>query len=123
MKVATSIERLNELFDSDPRNDTAIAEALGVSKQTVSMWRHGTRSPKKAVLIDISKEFNVSIEWLMGFDVDRSADNHIQKIPIVVPDSERFVKLIHYMPQDEYIMVMQAFERAEKRMQEEERSK
>ena len=46
MKVTTNQERLNELFDNDPRNDTAIADALGVSKQTVSMWRHGTRSPK-----------------------------------------------------------------------------
>ena len=54
MKIATSQERLIQLFDSDPRNDTAIADALGVSKQTVSMWRHGTRSPKKSVLIHIS---------------------------------------------------------------------
>ena len=72
MKVATNQERLVELFDSDPRNDAAIADSLGVSRQTISMWRHGTRSPKKSVLIQIAKEFNVSIEWLMGFDVEKT---------------------------------------------------
>lgn len=69
MKVSTSTERINELFDSDPRNDTTIATILDVSKQTISAWRKGTRSPKKPMLIRISEEFNVSIEWLMGFDV------------------------------------------------------
>ena len=71
MKVATNQERLNELFNADPRNDTAIANMFGVSKQTVSMWRHGTRSPKKTTLLQIAKEYNVSIEWLMGYDVEK----------------------------------------------------
>lgn len=42
--------------------------------------------------------------------------------PIVVPNSERFVKLIRYMPTEDYVMVMEAFERAEKRLKEEEES-
>ena len=71
MKVSTSTERLNELFDADPRNDTEIAEKLNVSKQTVCSWRNGRRSPKKSVLIQIAELYGVSIEWLMGFDVDR----------------------------------------------------
>lgn len=118
MKVATNQERLNELFDADPRNDTSIANALGVSKQTISMWRHGTRSPKKSVLISIANEYNVSIEWLMGFDVERTESR--KKVPIVVPDTKRFLKLISYMPHEEYIMVMEAFEKAEKRLKEAE---
>lgn len=68
MKVATNQERLNELFDSDPRNDTAIAEALGVSKQAISAWKTGVRSPGKKMLFKISETFDVSLEWLMGYD-------------------------------------------------------
>ena len=68
MKVATNQERLNELFDADPRSDTAIAEALGISKQALSAWRNGTRSPGKQMLFKISEMFDVSIEWLMGYD-------------------------------------------------------
>lgn len=71
MKVSNSTERLNELFDADPRNDTEIAEKLNVSKQTVCSWRNGRRSPKKSVLIQIAELYGVSVEWLMGFDVDR----------------------------------------------------
>lgn len=114
MKIATNQERLNQLFDSDSRNDTAIADALGVSKQTVSMWRHGTRSPKKSMLIQIAKLYNVSIEWLMGFDVERNANT----VAIVIPDSELFKKVLLYMPDDDYAMVMEAFLRTEKIMKE-----
>ena len=68
MKVATNQERLNELFDSDPRSDTAIAADLGISKQALSAWRNGTRAPGKKMLFKISETFDVSIEWLMGYD-------------------------------------------------------
>lgn len=120
MKIATNQERLNELFDSDPKNDTAIATDLGVSRQTISAWRKGIRSPKKQMLIKMSEKYNVNIEWLMGFDVDRTqaADR-----TIVVPNTERFVKLVHYMPTEDYVMVMEAFERAERRLKEEEKQK
>ena len=73
MKITTNQERLIELFNSDPRNDTAIASDLNVSKQALSAWRKGTRSPKKSVLVEISKMYNVSLEWLMGFDVPKQA--------------------------------------------------
>ena len=119
MKVATNQERLIELFDADPRNDSAIAASLGVSKQTVSSWRSGTRSPKKPMLIEICRQFNVSIEWLMGFDVEKTPSGD-KKIPIIIPNTEAFVKIVHYMPEEDYQMVMAAFERAEKRMREEE---
>ena len=114
MKVATNQERLNQLFDSDSRNDTAIADALGISKQTISMWRHGTRSPKKSMLIQIAKLYNVSIEWLMGFDVKKEGD----PVSIVVPDSKKFVEILKYMSYDDYQMVMDAFRRTEKKMKE-----
>lgn len=117
MKIATNQERLNELFDADPRNDTAIAADLGVSKQTVSAWRKGIRSPKKPMLIAISNKYNVSIEWLMGFDVERNAnEDRNSSIQIVVPDNQRFVKLLDYMPQEDYLMVLSAFEKADQRM-------
>lgn len=68
-KTATNQERLNQLFDADPRNDSAIGDALGVSKQTISAWRNGTRSPKRSMIIQIAKHYNVTEEWLMGWDL------------------------------------------------------
>ena len=114
MKVATSQERLNELFDSDSRNDSAIADELGVSKQTISAWRSGSRSPKKPMLIKICELYHVSIEWLMGFDVDRSSSGS----PVVIPDTDMFRKIMEYMSADDYAIVMDAFTRTYNKMKE-----
>ena len=129
MKVCSYQDRLNELFDSDSRSLTSIANELGVTKQAVSMWRAGTRSPKKSVLIKIANMYNVSIEWLMGFDVEKEPKpdglwihhfTYEDHPSIVVPDSARFVELIKYMPEEDFQMVMEAFARAEKKMKEAE---
>ena len=113
MKIATNQERLNELFDNDPRNDNVIAQALGVSKQTISSWRHGTRSPKKPVLIQIAKEFDVSIEWLMGFDVERKPSFSTS---VVIADSELFDKLFYGMTDEDRATVTNILSKTYDRM-------
>ena len=74
MKTATNMERLNELFDKDPRSDSAIAAALGVSKQAICSWRNGSRSPKKSMTNKKADMYNVDIGWLMGFDDQSESD-------------------------------------------------
>ena len=103
MKVSTSTQRINELFDSDPRNDSSIARALGVSRQSICSWRSGVRSPKKPILIKIAKSYNVNLDWLMGFDVDR-AGRDVRSI--VIPDSNMFKKLIMHMTPEDYKTMM-----------------
>ena len=98
MKTATNQERLNELFDADSRNDSSIAAALGVSKQTISAWRSGFRSPKKPMLIKIAELYHVSIEWLMGFDVERKPTFSTS---VVIADSELFDKLFYNMTDED----------------------
>lgn len=115
MKVATSVERLNDLFDSDSRSDTAIAKDLHISKQTLSAWRKGRRSPKKSVLVKISELYNVSIEWLLGFNVEKCMDNSRS---IVIPDTELFRKILLNMTPEDYKTVMEIFERTNLRMKE-----
>ena len=75
-KIATFQERFAELCESNPSNDTALANALHVSKQTVSAWKTGIRSPRKPIVIDIANYFRVSVEWLMGFDVKKELTPH-----------------------------------------------
>ena len=114
MKIATSTERLNELFESDPRSNAAIGDILNVSRQAVSAWRQGVRSPKKNVLIKIAEMYNVNLEWLMGFDVDRNAEQH----SMVIPDSGLFRKIIMAMEPEDYKTVMSIFEKTEIKMRE-----
>ena len=114
MKIATSTERLKELFSSDPRSDTAIAADLGVSKQAVSSWRTGVRSPKKTIMIKIAEIYHVSIEWLMGFDVDKD----MSRIPTALQDSSKVMQVIMRMPPEDYHMVWEAIDRNYKRLKE-----
>jgi len=111
MKIATNQERLNELFDADTRSDTAIATELKVSKQALSAWRKGIRSPKKSVLVQIAEMYHVSLEWLMGFDVKKEAPEHER--PIVVPNSALFTKIMSSLSVKDYETVMEIFTRAE----------
>lgn len=120
MKVNTNQERLNELFDSDPRNDSAIAADLGVSKQTLSAWRKGIRSPKKSMLIRMSVRYNVSLEWLMGFDVEKcpSSFNAVLRRPLIIQNMDQFAHLLQYMEREDYDHVIAAFDRAYKKMKD-----
>ena len=68
-KVTTFKERLNDLCEVSGKSDAEISDALRVSRQTVSAWRIGTRSPREPMAMMIAQYFNVSLPWLLGFDV------------------------------------------------------
>lgn len=44
---------------------------LGVSRQTVSAWAKGERSPKQPTIEYIASKFDVNLAWLNGYDVSR----------------------------------------------------
>lgn len=46
-----------------------IASVLGVSEATISRWFSGTAIPTLADLLEISKKFDCSIDWLLGNDL------------------------------------------------------
>ena len=87
-KEATNQERLNELFDADPRSDNVIAQSLGVSKQTISAWRNGSRSPKRSMVEKIAKYYGCSIEWLFGWDMPAPAIFSLREKEEPIPNNE-----------------------------------
>ena len=98
-----------------------VAKYLGIGRPTVFKYETGavTSIPSDKIEM-LARLFNVSPAFIMGWTDDLDGRRDDRCIPIIVPDSERFVKLVNYMPSSDYIMVMEAFERAEKRMREEE---
>lgn len=68
-KVSTFKQRFATLFEESGKTTTELANDLHVSNQTISAWKTGVRSPKEPTIIAIAKYFNVTVEWLMGFDV------------------------------------------------------
>lgn len=51
-------------------------------------------------------------------DLHTIVQNHAEQSHVFIPDSEGFRILVKYMPQDDYLMVMQAFEKAYKKAKE-----
>ena len=106
--VSSFIERFNALCDKSRRNDTELAKELHVSKQTLSAWRNGVRSPKQPTIIMIAQYFNVSVEWLMGFDVE------VTKKPTVddgLTDSQRqLIEFAKTVPEDKAAMILRVMQ-------------
>ena len=59
-------ERLNYLKKSLGINATEMAKRIGIPNSTLAYYLKD-REPRYDVLIKIAKEFNVSVNWLIGF--------------------------------------------------------
>ena len=79
--MADFTSRFNELLDRISDSDTALANALGVSKQTISAWKNGKRFPKRPVIRTIAEYFGVGIPWLEGISDDETAAATYGKLP------------------------------------------
>lgn len=76
--MADFTSRFRELLARSPGTDAHLAEAIGVSKQSVSAWKNGTRFPKWPAVKSIAEYFNVNAAWLEGVTDD---DTPVQSIP------------------------------------------
>lgn len=117
-KVSTFRERFLELCESSSMSATSIAKALHVSKPTISAWKSGDRSPKQPTIIMIARYFRVNVAWLMGFDVQREAEESEENI-IAFRDSKELVNLIMAMTPEDYSVVVAAIDRTYKRLKAE----
>lgn len=84
-KISDFVTRFNELLDALPLSDASIARKLNVSKQTVSAWRCGARTPKRPTLSHICATFGVRESWLMGCDAPMTPDVPALGIPGIIP--------------------------------------
>lgn len=84
--VTTFKERLTILCEKSNKTDTDIAADLDISKQTLSAWKCGTRSPRRPMIEHIARYFKIPLDWLMGFDVPETYEEYETKKPI--PEDE-----------------------------------
>lgn len=82
--MASFSERISELIKESGRSMTVIANDLGVSKQTISAWCNGTRSPKQLALTSVANYFKTTTYWLRGYDVEKHPSDYAEKNRIVV---------------------------------------
>ena len=58
--------RIKELRIKRNLSRAALASLLNVSGATITMWENGQRHPEITKLVEISKLFNVTIDWLLS---------------------------------------------------------
>lgn len=64
-------DRLKIAMNEKEIKASELAEKLNMSKQAISAYTTGTRSPKFPVMKMIAEVLNVNDMWLMGYDVSK----------------------------------------------------
>lgn len=67
--------RLTVLLDENNMTQTQLAEKIGTSNVTICRYLTGERTPRIDVLTKIAKEFNVSLDYLLGISDDKNIKN------------------------------------------------
>lgn len=75
--------RLAKLRKEKGLSQEQLAESLGISRQAVSKWERAETSPDTDNLIELSKLYNVSIDYLLGINVSNNeTEENIEKIEL-----------------------------------------
>lgn len=67
-------ENLKNLRTSKGLTQTQLAQRLWLNKSIISAYENETRIPSLEVLIKLSNEFNVSMEYLLGIEREKTID-------------------------------------------------
>lgn len=73
-------------------SQAALAEKIGVSQSALGNYERGTRAPDKAVIVALSRLFDVSCDFLLGFPANPTA-------PLSVPPT--VAEFFAILPPDE----------------------
>ena len=89
-KVSDLPTRLSELLNGS-MSATQLAEIIGMSKQTISAYTTGVRSPKRPAINAMATALGVNPLWLMGYDVPKYSQSEADTIPpgfLPLPETE-----------------------------------
>lgn len=101
-KISCFRDRLSELISSSGKSQSSIAADFGIARQTISAWITGQNSPRTPIVYALSYYFDVSIPWLMGFDVPKGSSSKMIALP---SDEETLLEVYRSLPKPgkEYI--------------------
>lgn len=74
-RISDFTERFGQLIDESEETQSELAKALGVSRQTISAWRMGIRTPISLTIVAIAEYFGVSSSWLSGMNSPKHNTN------------------------------------------------
>ncbi len=68
----TLAENIKRMRTSKNLTQTALAKKLGVNKSVISAYENQQRLPSLEILVKMSLEFGVSIEYLLGIEKNKN---------------------------------------------------
>lgn len=80
-------ERLNKAFKASGLSQSELCDKADINKGALSSYLSGRYFPKQIALEKLSSALNVSISYLMGFDIVDTADEKSRPLPsnIILP--------------------------------------
>ena len=113
--MSTTGERIRELRKQKKLTLDDVARYLGVGRQAVYKYEHGTVTNIPLENIDkMATLFDVTPGYLAGW-ADGSSDDRT----IIFPDTKEFAELISAMSPEDYTVVMAAIDRTYKKIKKE----
>lgn len=67
-------ERIKETREKNAMTQSSLSKKLGISRSAVNAWEMGISVPSAQYLIELSKLFNVSTDYLLGLDTKEMVD-------------------------------------------------
>lgn len=98
--------RLKNLRQKMGLSQTDVARALGVSRQSYNFYENGKRDPDTEMLKNIADYFNVSVDYLLGRNIDSSAQSSINPIGFTGDNSDIY-ELYKQLPKQKQALVLE----------------
>lgn len=121
--MSTFGKRVTELRKEKNLTQKALGEVVGVTKNTVSVWERDVRKPEFDTLTELCSFFNVNMSYLLGEDVERTADSGsplddetaaLFVLDDLVEESEPYVKKLMQLSHEARLMVHASIDAAYK---------
>lgn len=103
--MAKFSERLCEALQLKNMSAAELSRKIGVHEGTISNYKKGVYEPKQRRLEKISKALNVSIPWLMGYDVsikDEYNKDLTEQKNMFTPEDEELLERVHQLSPENY---------------------
>lgn len=86
-------ERIKEQRENKGWSQKELAEKLGITQDSISLWEKNRRIPNTPYIIELCKVFNISTDYLLGYENDFGIKNNQEPIQqIYSPDEKKLIE-------------------------------
>lgn len=104
-------KRIRTMRKSRGMTQEDLARSIEQSPSSITMYETGRREPDLETLEALADVFNVTLGSIVSGETR-------MEMPIYIPDTEKYTKVVRYMSDEDFENVVQAFKHAYQRMLE-----